>query len=143
MSADRRARAVTDRLADYFAGRLREPGFGLPIDWRLTSNLQRRVLRCLEQTVPFGETITYGGLAERCGGFDPELARSGQAARLVGTIKGSCPIAILIPAHRVVAAGRPRRLRQRAGCLAHEALAAHPRRRASADPRLGRPGELT
>jgi len=104
VSTDRRARAVTDRLTDYFAGRMREPGFGLPIDWRLTSDLQRKVLQCLEQTVPFGETITYGKLAERCGGFDQELARSGQAARLVGTIMGSCPIAILIPAHRVVAA---------------------------------------
>jgi methylated-DNA-[protein]-cysteine S-methyltransferase len=103
-SSDRRALAVTRRLTDYFEGRWREPGFGLPIDWSLTSQLQRRVLRCLEQTVPFGGTVTYGALAERCGGFDAESARGGQAARLVGSIMGSCPIAILIPAHRVVAA---------------------------------------
>ena len=103
-SADRRAALVTRRLADYFAGRWREPGFGLPIDWALTSQLQRSILQCLEQTVPFGETITYGGLAQRSGAFDPEVAGSGTAARLVGTIMGSCPIAILIPAHRVVAA---------------------------------------
>lgn len=101
---DRRAAAVTRRLGDYFAGRWREPDFHLPIDWSLTSNLQRRLLRCLVETVPFGSTITYGGLAERSGGFDAETARGGQAARLVGTIMGSCPIAILIPAHRVVAA---------------------------------------
>ena len=104
-AADRRAAIVTGRLADYFAGRWREPGYGLPIDWSLTSNLQRRVLQCLAQTVRFGETITYGGLAERCGGFDAEAARGGQAAaRLVGTIMATCPISILIPAHRVVAA---------------------------------------
>jgi methylated-DNA-[protein]-cysteine S-methyltransferase len=103
-ATDRRAAAVTRRFADYFAGRWRGPGFGLPIDWSLTSNLQRRVLRCLVETVPFGATITYGGLAERSGGFDAESARGGQAARLVGSIMGSCPIAILIPAHRVVAA---------------------------------------
>lgn len=104
IAADRRARAVTARLTDYFTGTWRNPSFELPIDWGLTSNLQRRVLRCLYETVPFGETITYGGLAERCGGFDAETARTGQAARLVGTIMGTTPIAILIPAHRVVAA---------------------------------------
>ena len=104
IAADRRARAVTARLTDYFGGTWRNASFELPIDWSLTSNLQRRVLRCLYETVPFGETITYGGLAERCGGFDAETARTGQAARLVGTIMGTTPIAILIPAHRVVAA---------------------------------------
>jgi len=104
ISTDRRARAVTARLSDYFTGAWRRPGFELPIDWSLTTNLQRRVLQCLYETVPFGETITYGGLAERCGGFDAETARTGQAARLVGTIMGTTPIAILLPAHRVVAA---------------------------------------
>ena len=104
VAADRRARAVTARLTDYFAGKWRHPAFELPIDWSPTSNLQRRVLRCLFETVPYGETITYGGLAERCGGFEAEMARTGQAARLVGTIMGTTPIAVLIPAHRVVAA---------------------------------------
>ena len=101
---DRRSRAVTECLAAYFSGTWRKPRFELPIDWSLTSNLQRRVLQCLEETVPLGETITYGALADRCGGFDAELARTGQAARLVGTIMATTPIAILIPAHRVVAA---------------------------------------
>ncbi|MBR7824756.1 methylated-DNA--[protein]-cysteine S-methyltransferase [Actinospica sp. MGRD01-02] len=104
VDADRRARAVTQRLAAYFAGQWRKPSFELPIDWSLTSNLQRKVLHYLDATVPFGATITYGALAERCAGFDPEMARSGQAARLVGTIMATTPIAILIPAHRVVAA---------------------------------------
>jgi methylated-DNA-[protein]-cysteine S-methyltransferase len=103
-ACDRRAALVTRRMADYFAGRWTGPGFGLPIDWGLTSRLQRSILQCLEQTVPFGTTITYGGLAQRSGAFDAEVAASGTAARLVGTIMGSCPIAILIPAHRVVAA---------------------------------------
>ena len=104
VTADRRSRAVTERLAAYFSGTWHKPRFELPIDWSLTSNLQRRVLQCLEGTVSSGETITYGGLAERCGGFDAESARTGQAARLVGTIMATTPIAILIPAHRVVAA---------------------------------------
>jgi methylated-DNA-[protein]-cysteine S-methyltransferase len=104
IETDRRAAAVTHRLAAYFAGTWRNPRFELPIDWSLTSNLQRRVLQCLEATVPFGETITYGALAERSGAFDSETARTGQAARLVGTVMATTPIAILIPAHRVVAA---------------------------------------
>lgn len=104
IDGDRRARAVSARLAAYFAGTWRKPHFELPIDWSLTSNLQRRVLQCLEATVPLGETITYGGLAERCGGFEAEMARTGQAARLVGTVMATTPIAILIPAHRVIAA---------------------------------------
>ena len=104
VEADRRSRAVTRRLAAYFAAEWRKPHFELPIDWSLTSNLQRKVLQCLDATVPYGETITYGALAERCGAFDPEMARTGQAARLVGTIMATTPIAILIPAHRVVAA---------------------------------------
>ena len=104
IAADRRSRAVTQRLTAYFNGTWRSPRFDLPIDWSLTSNLQRRVLQCLESTVPLGETITYGALAERSGGFDQDVARTGQAARLVGTIMATTPIAILIPAHRVVAA---------------------------------------
>jgi methylated-DNA-[protein]-cysteine S-methyltransferase len=104
VSEDRRSRAVTERLAAYVSGTWRKPRFELPIDWSLTTNLQRRVLQCLEETVPLGETITYGALAERRGGFDSEMARTGQAARLVGTIMATTPIAILIPAHRVVAA---------------------------------------
>ncbi|HWG22743.1 methylated-DNA--[protein]-cysteine S-methyltransferase [Actinospica sp.] len=104
VSTDRRSHAVTERLAAYFAGTWRKPCFELPIDWSLTSNLQRRVLQCLEATVPFGETITYGALAERCGAVDAEAARNGQAARLVGTVMATTPIAMLIPAHRVVAA---------------------------------------
>lgn len=104
VSEDRRSRTVAERLAAYFSGTWRKPRFELPIDWSLTSNLQRRVLQCLDGTVPYGETITYGALAERCGGFDTEMARTGQAARLVGTIMATTPIAILIPAHRVVAA---------------------------------------
>ena len=101
ISADRRSAMVAERFAQYFAGRRR--GLGLPIDWSLTSGLQRRVLQCLYGTVGYGETVTYGELAERCGAFDAEAAR-GPAARIVGTLMGTTPIAILIPAHRVIAA---------------------------------------
>lgn len=100
VSADRRSAMVAERYAQYFAGRRR--ALDLPIDWSLTSGLQRRVLQCLCGTVGYGETVTYGDLAERCGAFDTDEAR-GPAARIVGTLMGTTPIAVLIPAHRVIA----------------------------------------
>lgn len=49
------------------------------------------------RAIPPGRTLTYGALAARLG--DP------QAARAVGQALGRNPVAIIIPCHRVVAAG--------------------------------------
>jgi methylated-DNA-[protein]-cysteine S-methyltransferase len=80
-------------VGEWAHGRLRD--FSVPLDWSLTSGVQRRVLRELFAAVPYGETITYGELAERCG-IDG-------GARLVGQIMGSNPIPIIVPCHRVLA----------------------------------------
>lgn len=80
-------------LAAYFAGLLRQ--FTVAIDWRLMSTSQRLVLGTLYRTVPFGQVITYGELADRCG--------TGIPARGIGSIMGSNPIPIIVPCHRVVA----------------------------------------
>jgi methylated-DNA-[protein]-cysteine S-methyltransferase len=48
------------------------------------------------QRIPWGETITYGELAARIGS---------RGARAVGNANGQNPVAILVPCHRVVAAG--------------------------------------
>jgi methylated-DNA-[protein]-cysteine S-methyltransferase len=80
-------------LAAYFAGELRE--FGVDVDWRLMSTLQRQVLGTLLQTVPYGQVVTYGELATRSG--------TGVPARGIGSIMGSNPIPIIVPCHRVVA----------------------------------------
>jgi methylated-DNA-[protein]-cysteine S-methyltransferase len=45
--------------------------------------------------IPYGETITYGEMARRVGSMP----------RAVGGACGSNPIAIVIPCHRVTAAG--------------------------------------
>lgn len=84
---------VRARLADYFAGRLRD--FDLPIDWRHTSGVQREVLEKLYAGVAYGETVTYGRLAD--------LSGTGVPARAIGSIMGSNPIPIVVPCHRVVA----------------------------------------
>jgi methylated-DNA-[protein]-cysteine S-methyltransferase len=70
--------------------------FDLPLDWSLTSGVQRDVLQLLYETVPYGETIGYGELADRAG--------LPGGARLVGQIMGSNPIPIVVPCHRVLAA---------------------------------------
>ncbi|MFC4853756.1 methylated-DNA--[protein]-cysteine S-methyltransferase [Actinophytocola glycyrrhizae] len=89
--------AGTDRirtqLSRYFAGELRE--FDVDVDWRLTSEAQRRVLGTLYSTVPYGRVVTYGELAARSG--------SGIPPRGIGSIMGSNPIPIVVPCHRVVA----------------------------------------
>ncbi|WP_055481566.1 methylated-DNA--[protein]-cysteine S-methyltransferase [Sphaerimonospora mesophila] len=88
-----RTAAARAELAAYFSGELRE--FGVPIDWRLTSPLQRQVLRTLFDTVPYGKVVTYGELSARSG--------TGVPARGIGSIMGGNPIPIIVPCHRVVA----------------------------------------
>ncbi|MCC5575184.1 MULTISPECIES: methylated-DNA--[protein]-cysteine S-methyltransferase [Microtetraspora] len=88
-----RTASARGELAAYFAGELRE--FGVAVDWRLMSTLQRQVLGTLYTTVPYGRVVTYGELAARSG--------TGVPARGIGSIMGSNPIPIIVPCHRVVA----------------------------------------
>ena len=46
--------------------------------------------------MPFGETATYAGLAERAG--------KPKAARAVGTIMNRNPVPIVLPCHRIIGA---------------------------------------
>ena len=81
------------QLDAYFAGRLR--AFDLPLRLEGTA-FQRQVWAALRE-IPHGEVITYGELARRVG--------KPRAARAVGAANGANPIPIIIPCHRVVAAG--------------------------------------
>lgn len=84
--------ACAEQLRDYFAGeRVR---FALPLRPEGTG-FQRRVWEALS-SIPFGATVSYGGLAERMG--------SSGASRAVGLANGRNPISIIIPCHRVVGA---------------------------------------
>jgi AraC family transcriptional regulator of adaptative response/methylated-DNA-[protein]-cysteine methyltransferase len=88
---------LLDRLGEdleaYFAGRLSD--FSVPLD-APGSEFQERVWAELRR-IPYGETISYRELAARVG--------SPAASRAVGRANGSNRIAIVIPCHRVVAAG--------------------------------------
>lgn len=86
---------IAGELEDYFAGTLTE--FTVPVDWSLTSGVQRSILSTLHAKVRFGETVGYGDLALLSG-------RTLGASRLVGTVMGSNPVVIVVPCHRVIAA---------------------------------------
>lgn len=79
------------QLELYFAGRLTE--FDLPLAPR-GSPFERRVWRLMAE-IPYGQTRSYGDLA----------ASLGAAPRAVGQACGRNPLPILIPCHRVLAAG--------------------------------------
>ena len=89
-----RARA---QLAEYFDGQRRS--FDLPVDWSATSPAQCQVLSVLFETVGYGQTVTYGSLAQRAGLTDA----ADLPARVVGQIMGANPIPVIVPCHRVVA----------------------------------------
>jgi len=80
------------QLHAYFAGELQD--FELALAPQGT-DFQRLVWRGLCE-IPYGETISYGELAERIG--------APGAARAVGLANGSNPIAVIIPCHRVIGA---------------------------------------
>jgi methylated-DNA-[protein]-cysteine S-methyltransferase len=86
-------RDVIEQLAAYFAGDLKT--FDLPLGLHGTP-FQRTVWAALRE-IPYGETVSYGELANHIG-------RPG-AARAVGLANGKNPIGIVVPCHRVVGVG--------------------------------------
>ncbi|HEU5324857.1 MAG TPA: methylated-DNA--[protein]-cysteine S-methyltransferase [Candidatus Limnocylindria bacterium] len=81
------------QLREYFDGERRQ--FDLPLDVP-GSPFQELVWREL-QRIPYGETISYRELARRVG--------VPAASRAVGRANGSNRLAVIIPCHRVIAAG--------------------------------------
>jgi methylated-DNA-[protein]-cysteine S-methyltransferase len=83
---------VVDQLCAYFAGELTD--FDIELDLAGTE-FQRRVWKAL-LTIPYGQTRSYGQIAEQIG--------ASGAARAVGLANGHNPIAIIVPCHRVIGA---------------------------------------
>jgi len=85
---------LAERFKSYFCcGR---PSFPDPINFSGATAFQRAVWEAARQ-IPYGDTRSYGDIAEQIG-------RHG-AARAVGQAMGRNPVAIIIPCHRVVASG--------------------------------------
>ncbi|MET7937232.1 methylated-DNA--[protein]-cysteine S-methyltransferase [Streptomyces sp. NPDC005322] len=78
------------QLDSYFAGELTD--FDVPLQLTGTP-FQRRVWAELCR-IPYGETLSYGGLADRIG--------QPTASRAVGLANGKNPVGIIVPCHRVV-----------------------------------------
>ena len=78
------------QLEEFFAGK--RTAFELPLAPAGT-DFQRRVWEVLRQ-IPFGETMSYGEVAERAG--------CPGSARAVGAAVGRNPVAIVVPCHRVI-----------------------------------------
>lgn|SRR5271165_1318166 len=85
--------AAAIQLEEYFSGRLLD--FDLPLEFDGTA-FQRTVWRALTQ-IPYGETRTYGDIAETIG--------KPSAMRAVGNANGRNKLPIIVPCHRVIAAG--------------------------------------
>jgi len=82
--------ATERQLNEYFAGK--RSAFDLQLDFAGTE-FQRKVWAAL-LTIPFGETRSYGQIAEQIG--------SPKAVRAVGAANGRNPISIVAPCHRVI-----------------------------------------
>ncbi|GAA3082135.1 methylated-DNA--[protein]-cysteine S-methyltransferase [Streptomyces roseofulvus] len=81
------------QLDAYFAGELTD--FDLPLHLEGTP-FQLRVWEQL-RLIPYGETRTYGELAEALG--------NPGASRAVGLANGKNPVSVIVPCHRVIGSG--------------------------------------
>jgi methylated-DNA-[protein]-cysteine S-methyltransferase len=92
MRRDEPFREVIEQLTEYFDGT--RHAFDVPLE--LAGNpFELRVWRALCE-IPYGETVSYGQLANTIG--EPA------AARAVGLANSRNPIAVIVPCHRVIGA---------------------------------------
>jgi methylated-DNA-[protein]-cysteine S-methyltransferase len=78
------------QLEAYFAGKLKKFSLNMCLD---VTPFQKKVLTALQQ-IPYGETASYGEVAEKIG--------NPSSSRAVGQANARNPIPIVIPCHRVV-----------------------------------------
>ncbi|MBA3011917.1 MAG: methylated-DNA--[protein]-cysteine S-methyltransferase [Proteobacteria bacterium] len=85
---------VLTQLDAYFGGSLKRFNLILDRDLKIQgTDFQQKVWKELLK-IPYGQTISYGQLAERIG--------NPTAFRAVGLANGKNPISIIIPCHRVI-----------------------------------------
>ena len=88
-------RELRDRLLAFTSG-TPDDFLDIPVDTSHLTEFQQRVLqKCRE--IPVGQTRSYGQLAQQAG--------SPRAARAVGTVMANNHVPLIIPCHRVIAAG--------------------------------------
>ncbi|WP_445270865.1 methylated-DNA--[protein]-cysteine S-methyltransferase [Streptomyces sp. DSM 41634] len=94
LSAPELFTGVVAQVEAYFAGR--STRFDVPFAEGVGTEVQRRVWKVLE-SIPYGQTLSYGEVAARVGA-------SGAGVRAVGTAIGRNPLLVVRPCHRVIGA---------------------------------------
>ena len=89
---------VIDAVTSLLRGERTDLAF-VPLDMDGVPEFHRRVYE-IARTIPAGATMTYGEIAARLG--DPRTARA------VGQALGRNPVPVIVPCHRVLAAGGKR-----------------------------------
>jgi len=84
------------QIDEYLAGVRRD--FTVPIDWSGVSDFDATVLQILHTTTGYGDTTSYGMIAQRMG-------RPSGDARKIGGALARNRVLIIVPCHRVLAAG--------------------------------------
>ena len=82
----------------YFSGR--EPDFTPPLS--LKGSAFRMAVWQILQSIPYGQTITYGDIARQ---LAAQTGKTKMSAQAVGGAVGHNHISIIVPCHRVVGAG--------------------------------------
>lgn len=91
--ADDDVAGLGSQLGEYFDGS--RTAFDVDIDWALTEGFARDALQCVTE-IPYGETASYGEVAE--------MAGRPRAHRAVGTACRFTPLTLVVPVHRVIRA---------------------------------------
>lgn len=91
LMAPSRLDRVAYELEEYFQGR--RQGFGIALDWRLSTGFRNSVLHQLAE-VGYGRTASYAAMAR--------LAGNPKAVRAVGSACATNPLPVIVPCHRVI-----------------------------------------
>ncbi|MGH2869151.1 MAG: methylated-DNA--[protein]-cysteine S-methyltransferase [Sciscionella sp.] len=95
LHAPARLDEVATELEEYFGSR--RTRFDVTLDWRLSRGFRADVLHHLATDLPYGQTTSYGTVAELIG--------NPKAVRAVGTACATNPLPIVVPCRRVVRTG--------------------------------------
>lgn len=82
---------AVEQLREFFIGTRQD--FDLTIDWSMMGEFQQAALKAT-YAIPYGQTRTYGEIAELIG--------HPRAARAVGRAEATNPMPLVIPCHRVI-----------------------------------------
>jgi methylated-DNA-[protein]-cysteine S-methyltransferase len=94
MEALEKVDGIRRELDEYFEGKRHE--FDVPLDLALVKGFQTKILEATTR-IPYGQHLSYKEVAAKAG--------NANASRAAGNALGANPIPIVIPCHRVWAAG--------------------------------------